>query len=51
LARKRIQNAVFLEKGTPVPSGMEPIVVHEKPILCNRMEHLAIDEEDSVDRT
>jgi hypothetical protein len=37
--------------GTPVPSGMEPIVVYEKPILCIGMEHLAIDEEDSVDMT
>jgi hypothetical protein len=50
LERKMIQNEVLLEKGTPVPSGMEPIVVYEEPILCNGMEHLAIYEEDSLNK-
>ena len=50
LERKMIQNEVVLEKGIPVPSRMEPIIVYEEPILRNGREHLTTDEESSVDK-
>jgi GTPase len=51
LERKMIQNEVIVQKGTPVPSGMEPILVYQEPILRNNGKaHPTLDEEDSVEK-
>lgn len=50
LERKMIQNEVIVQKGTPIPSGIEPILVYQEPILRNGKAHPTLDEEDSVEK-